>query len=195
MGCLASHVINQVKNPKTIDIALHVAVPMSRGSAISASNMTTGCLQLLEGRLAEHDATKTAEFDFDDGNGTVTSFPVTLPDLLTISKSSNVANIRPYAYASGNSFPTGDIELLPDGPTAAERDAAPYPPYHAVAILTSEEGITRCAALHTLNGYAFTCLASVEGARRVERRDATRVSNARAGAGFWKGHFFFKLYQ
>lgn len=129
--------------------------------------MTTGCLQLLEGRLVEHDVTKTAEFDFDDGNGTVTSFPVTLPDLLTISKSSNIANIRPYAYASGNSFPTGDIELLPDGPTAAERDAAPYPPYHAVAILTSEEGITRCAALHTLNGYTFTCLASVEGARRV----------------------------
>ncbi|KAJ5087578.1 NAD(P)-binding protein [Penicillium angulare] len=164
LGCLASHVISQVKNPQTIDIALHVAGSMSRGSAISASNMKVGCLQLIDGNLVEQDTSTTADFDFDDGNGSVASFPVTLPDLLTISKSSNIANVRTFAHVSGTSFPTGEIELLPDGPTAAERDAAPY---HAVAVVTSEDGIIRRAALHTLNGYTFTCLASVEAARRV----------------------------
>ncbi|KAJ5273171.1 NAD(P)-binding protein [Penicillium angulare] len=168
LGCLASHVINQVKSPKTIDIALHVAGSMSRGSAISASNMKDGCLQLIDGRLVEQDTNKTADFDFDDGNGSVASFPVTLPDLLTISKSSHIANIRTFAHASGNSFSTGDIALLPDGPSTAERDASPY---HAAAIVTSEEGITHRAVLHTLNGYTFTCLASVEAARRVLRNE------------------------
>jgi short subunit dehydrogenase-like uncharacterized protein len=118
--------------------------------------------------------------------GTVTSFPVTLPDLLTISKSSNVANVRTFAYASGTSFPTGDIELLPDGPTAVERDAAPY---HAVAIVTSEE-VTRRAALHTFNGYTFTYLAAVEAARRVLKKrtkNGFQTPVTVFGEGVWKG--------
>ncbi|KAJ5770685.1 NAD(P)-binding protein [Penicillium nucicola] len=164
LGCLASHVIDQVNDPQTIDIALHVAGSMSRGSAISASSMTAGCLQLVDGRLVEQDMNQTAGFDFGDGNGNVESFPVTLPDLLTIGKASNIANIRAFVHVSGDAFSKGDIELLSDGPTAAERGAAPY---HAVAIVTSKEGVAKRAALHTLNGYTFTCLASVEAARRV----------------------------
>ena len=164
LGSLASHAVDRVRSPKRIDIALHVAGSMSRGSAISATETVTETLQLLDGKLVEHDISNTADFDFDDGNGPVAAFPVTLPDLLTISRSSNIANVRTFAHASGDSFPTGDLELLPDGPTAAERDAAPY---HAAVLVTSEDGHVTRAILHTINGYTFTCLASVEAAKRV----------------------------
>ncbi|KAJ5744902.1 NAD(P)-binding protein [Penicillium manginii] len=164
LGCLAAHVADQIEYPKTVDIALHVAGAMSRGSAISASNMKSGCLQLVDGNLVEQEPTQTANFDFDDGNGNVISFPVTLPDLLTISKSSGIANIRTFAHASSLSFPTGDLDLLADGPTAEEREATPY---HAVVVVYSDDGISKKAVLHTVNGYSFTYLASVEAARRV----------------------------
>ncbi|PWY86398.1 NAD(P)-binding protein [Aspergillus sclerotioniger CBS 115572] len=164
LDCLASHALDRVRNPKRIDIALHVAGSMSRGSAMSATGTVAETLHLLDGNLVEYDISNTAEFDFDDGNGPVAAFPVTLPDLLTISRSSNVDNIRTFAHASGGSFPTGDLEMLPDGPTAVERDAAPY---HAAVMVTSEDGHVTRAVLHTVNGYTFTSLASVEAAKRV----------------------------
>ncbi|KAI9650871.1 hypothetical protein NHQ30_000906 [Ciborinia camelliae] len=170
LGCLASHVVEQIKTPIRIDIALHVAGLMSRGSAISAAgNITSECFQLVNGSLIEHDAGKTAKFDFDDGNGQVTSFPVTLPDLLTIQKSTNVSNIRTYVHASGGSFPTGDLAVLPEGPTAAQREAAPY---HAAVTVTSNEGVVKSAVLHTINGYTFTSMASVQAAKLVMANQA-----------------------
>ncbi|KAJ5895319.1 NAD(P)-binding protein [Penicillium taxi] len=169
LGCLASHVIGQVENPKSIDIALHVTGSMSRGSALSASNMTSGCLRLVDGNLVEQENPQTTTFNFGDGKGNVPSFPVTLPDLLTISKSSGLINIGTFVHASSDSFPTGDLDQLPDGPTAEQRDAAPY---HAAAVVTSEEGFSYRAVLHTVNGYSFTGLASVEAARRVLEKEA-----------------------
>jgi short subunit dehydrogenase-like uncharacterized protein len=165
LGCLAGHVVEQVKDPIRIDIALQVAGTISRGSAISAAeNITSGCLQLVDGILVGQDVSKTADFDFNDGNGNVACFPVTLPDLLTIQKSANVSNIRTYVHASGDSFPIGDLALLPDGPTAAQRELTPY---HAAVTVTSGDGFIRRAALHTVNGYTFTYLASVQAAKRV----------------------------
>ncbi|PYI12198.1 NAD(P)-binding protein [Aspergillus sclerotiicarbonarius CBS 121057] len=165
LGCLASHAVDQVRNPKSIDIALHVAGSMSRGSAMSAAETATaGPLRLLDGQVVEHDISNTADFDFNDGSGPVASFPVTLPDLLTISRSSNIGDVRTFAHASGDGFPTGDLGLLPDGPTAAGRDAAPY---HAAVRVTSEDSHVTRAVLHTVNGYTFTTLASVEAAKRV----------------------------
>jgi short subunit dehydrogenase-like uncharacterized protein len=165
LGCLASHLVEHVRNPIKIDIALHVAGAMSRGSAISAAENITGeCLQLVNGTLVGQDVNQTVDFDFDDGNGPVTSFPVTLPDLLTIQRSTNVSNIRTYVHASGDSFPTRDLASLPEGPTASQREAAPY---HAAVTVTSEDGGTRSAALHTINGYTLTSVASVQAAKRV----------------------------
>lgn len=165
LGCLASHIVARMKNPMKIDIALHVAGTMSRGSAISAAaNITSECLQLVGGSLVAQDPNNIAEFDFDDGNGAVTAFPVTLPDLLTIRKSTMVDNIRTYVHVAVGSFPTGDLDLLPDGPTTAQRNAAPY---HAAVTVTSEDGDRRSAVLHTINGYSFTAVASIQAAKHV----------------------------
>ncbi|KAF7887916.1 uncharacterized protein EAF01_011070 [Botrytis porri] len=165
LGCLATHVIEKVKTPIKIEIALRIAGTISRGSAKSAAeSITSQCLQLVDGSLVGQDVSNTAEFDFDDGSGIVTSVPVTFPDLLTIRKSTNVLNIATYVNISDATFPTGDLALLPEGPTAAERKITPY---HAAVSVTSEDGVIRKAALHIVNGYTFTSMASVQAAKRV----------------------------
>ncbi|TEY40738.1 hypothetical protein BOTCAL_0424g00070 [Botryotinia calthae] len=170
LGCLATHVVEQVQNPIKIEIALRIAGSISRGSANSAAeSVTSQCLQLVDGSLVGQDVSNTTEFDFDDGNGYVTSFPVTFPDLLTIQKSTNVHNIGTYVNISSAKFPTGDFSLLPEGPTAAERKTTPY---HAAVSVTSEHGVTQRAALHTMNGYTFTSMASVQAAKRLMNHQA-----------------------
>ena len=165
LGCLAAHVLRRVKNPTHMDISLYVAGTMSRGSAISASeNMTAECLQRLNGKLVQQRASDSIWLDYDNGRGNLESYPVTLPDLITIWKSTGVPNIRTFVHAGGDAFPSGDLSQLPDGPTEEQREATPY---HAVVEVTAEYGTTARGILHTLNGYTFTGLASVEAARRV----------------------------
>lgn len=165
LGCLADHAVQSLNNPSKIDIALHVAGSMSRGSLISASeNITSKCLQVVHGSFAEKDPGETITFDFDDGNGRVTSFPVTLPDLFTLQRSTHVPNIRTYVHVNGDGFQTGDFQSLPDGPTKAQREASPY---SAAVTVTSENKTVHTAVLHTVNGYTFTAMASVQAAKRV----------------------------
>ncbi|KAK8074474.1 hypothetical protein PG997_009137 [Apiospora hydei] len=179
LGCLAGHALRRIENPTQIDIALRIAGPMSRGSIVSAAQGSmagAAALQRRGGELVPWRSMETAEeeassglFDFDDGEGVVSCFPVTLPDLFTIWKSTGVASIRTYACiaASGNvGFPeeNNNNHMLPDGPSAEERKANPY---HAAVVATGPDGSVGRAVLHTVNGYTFTAMASVEAARRV----------------------------
>ncbi|KAH6635762.1 Saccharopine dehydrogenase-domain-containing protein [Chaetomium tenue] len=176
LGCLASHALEGVERPASIDVALHVAGAMSRGSVASAAEggLATQCLERVRGALvqkqdAANPGAATNDFDFGDGKGQVTCFPVTLPDLITIWKTTGVPNIRTFVHASGmTTLPAGDSDLasLPEGPTARERAASPY---HACVAVTSEDGpgSVKRAVLHTVNGYTFTSQASVEAVRRA----------------------------
>ncbi|KAI3322700.1 Saccharopine dehydrogenase-domain-containing protein [Xylariaceae sp. AK1471] len=165
LGCLVGHVIERMQDPISIEVALCVSGPVSRGTAVTmVSGATTGCLRRVDGKLVEQDVANTIEFDFDNGEGPVGCFPVTLPDLITIWKSTNVENITTFAYASGSSFPASDLDLLPNGPTAEEREANPY---HAAVKVVGKDGPIMRAVLHTANGYTFTHIASVEAARRI----------------------------
>lgn len=166
LGCLASHALEAAKGLVVgVDIALHVAGSMSRGSAVSAAeNLTTDCLERRQGKLVAVEDTSPSQFDFKDGRGTVSCVPATLPDLMTIGRATGVRNIRTYVNVSGDAFPTGDLDELPAGPTVEQRQSNPY---HAVAIVKSENGSHTVSVLHTVNGYTFTPIASVEAARRV----------------------------
>lgn len=181
LGCLAAHALRGFqKRPDRIDVALRVAGPMSRGSVVSAAggDMAGGrCLQRLGGRLVpiyvpEEDGAGqeggdlSRPFDFGNGEGDVSCFPVTLPDLITIGMATGVANVRTFACVGGSvtmSFPEDD-KMIADGPTAEEREENPY---HAAVVVTDADGGQRRAVLHTVNGYTFTAMASVEAARRV----------------------------
>ncbi|KZM24046.1 uncharacterized protein EKO05_0004600 [Ascochyta rabiei] len=165
LGCLAARVLEDVNQPYSVDVALQVSGPMSRGSVMSsAESVTVDCLQRLRGELVPQDTGSTKDFDFDDGNGTVTCFPVTLPDLITIWLSSGVPNIRIFVHALGTFDSTGDISSLPDGPTTEQRDENPY---RAAAVVTAADGTVKRAVLQSVNGYTFTSVASVQAAKRI----------------------------
>ncbi|MBY3988714.1 saccharopine dehydrogenase NADP-binding domain-containing protein [Rhodococcus fascians] len=164
LGCLAAHAARRIDGDiDHIGIALHVAGSMSRGSAVSASeNLTVQCLHRVGGELVEQDPQLTRLFDF--GDGPTVCFPATLPDLISLSRSTNAPNIDTYVHVSGDAFPEGDLAALPDGPTDQEREANRY---QASVVATGTSGQVARAVLDTVNGYTFTPVAAVEAARRV----------------------------
>lgn len=163
LGCLAAHAVRRIDDPLKISIALEVAGAMSRGSATSASqNIAPDTLQLVDGELVSRSPDDVRDFNF--GNGPRSSFPVTLPDLVTIHNATGVLNIETFVHISAGSFPSGDIKHLPTGPTREERDANRY---HAAVEVTGAAGTVVRSLLDTVNGYTFTSMAAVEAARRV----------------------------
>ena len=163
LGCLAGHVVNRMHDPRKIRIALQVAGSMSRGSAISASeNLAIECLRRVDGQLISRDQNDIQPFDF--GQGVVDCFPVTLPDLVTLWHSTHVPDIETFVHLAGEGFPQGDLAVLPDGPTVAQRNANRY---HAVVEVTDADGAIQRALLDTVNGYTFTAMAAAEAARRI----------------------------
>jgi short subunit dehydrogenase-like uncharacterized protein len=163
LGSLASHAVARVADARNIRIALHVTGSMSRGSAVSATgNLTTETLARMDGALLPWDPTRTRPFDF--GFGEMESVPLTLPDLITIWRTTGVPNIETYVHASGDAFPQGDLQALPAGPTAGQRDANRY---QAAVEVTGADGTVARSVLDTVNGYSFTALAAAEAARRV----------------------------
>ncbi|WP_159994198.1 trans-acting enoyl reductase family protein [Roseomonas sp. 18066] len=163
LGSLAGRAAERVGRLQTIHVALHVAGAMSRGSAISArENLTSERLARVGGALLPVSPDAARIFDF--GSGPVPCFPVTLPDLMTLWRGLQAPDIGTYVHVSGSAFPTGDLASLPDGPSAAARDANRY---QAAVAVTDAGGKTVRAILDTVNGYSFTPLAAAEAARRV----------------------------
>ena len=156
---------------------------MSRGSAISASqNLTIRTLARVDGALVDRDPSEIVEFDF--GKGMVPSFPVTLPDLVTIWRSTGAPNVDTFVHVSGTAFPEGDLAAMPDGPTREERNASRY---QASVCVIGADGRTVRAVLDTVNGYSFTPLAAAEAARRVlggEVRPGFQTPAGLFGPGF-----------
>jgi short subunit dehydrogenase-like uncharacterized protein len=182
LGCLTRHVIQRVSEPQSIKIALHVSGSMSRGSALSATENMTECRARVSGHLVKRNPHGTRGFDF--GRGSVPCFPVTLPDLVTIWKDTQVPNIETFVHVSGDAFPEGDLAALPDGPTDAQREANRY--QVAVEVLGIHQRTAR-AVLDTVNGYTFTPLAAAEAARRVlagEARPGFQTPAGLFGADF-----------
>jgi hypothetical protein len=156
---------------------------MSRGSAISATeNMTGDCLRLVGGRLVGRSPDELRDFDF--GAGPRSCFPVTLPDLLTIHRATNVPDIETFVHVSGDAFPQGDLSALPDGPTAKQRGANRY---QAAVEVTGADGAVFRSLLDTVNGYTFTPMAAAQAARRVlagEARPGFQTPAGLFGNGF-----------
>lgn len=165
LGCLAAFALTKASDPTKIDIALHVSGPMSRGSITTVTEGGVAeCLHRKDGQMVTRDA-NTISFDFKDGRGEVDSFPITLPDLITLGRSTGSGDIGTFVnVSSSDGFPSADPATLPDGPSAEEREANPY---HAAVSVTNKDGSVTKAVLHSANGYTFTAVASVEAAKRV----------------------------
>jgi len=183
LGSLAGHAAKRVEKPVSLSIALHVAGGFSRGSAISASeNVTTEALHRLDGTLVARSADELRAFDF--GSGPATAFPVTLPDLITIWRATDIPNIDTYVHVTDGAFPEGDLAAMPDGPTIEQREANRY---HAAVEVTGQDGTVVRSVLDTVNGYTFTTIAAAEAARRViggEVRSGFQTPAGLFGDGF-----------
>lgn len=183
LGSLALHAAKRVANPRRVSIAMHVAGRFSRGSAISASeNVTATVLHRVDGELVSRSPEDVRDFDF--GAGPATSFPVTLPDLITIWRATGIPDIETFVHLTDTVFPDGDLAAMPDGPTLDQREANRY---HAAVEVTGEDGTVVRSVLDTVNGYSFTAIAAAEAARRVaagEARPGFQTPAALFGDGF-----------
>lgn len=181
--CLAMHVARRVPQPQSLRIALQVPGAMSRGSALSVGEIIgAGVMARIDGELLATPDAQPQHLDF--GDGPALCAPLSFGDLVTAWHSSAIPNIAMFVHITGEAFPEGDLSLLPDGPTVAERDAHRA---RAVAEVTGIDGTVARSVIETVNGYSYTPLAAVEAARRVlggERRAGFETPAKLFGVGF-----------
>jgi len=180
---LAVHVAKRVEQPFALSIALQVPGSMSRGSAMSVSEIIgAGVMARVDGELIATPDAPLRHFDF--GDGPVLCAPLSFGDLVTGWHSTGIPNIAMFVHISGDAFPEGDLSTLPDGPTSEEREA------HRARAVVEVMGIDRVIArsvIETVNGYSYTPLAAVEAARRVlegERLSGFATPVKAFGVGF-----------
>lgn len=180
---LAVQVAKRVKDPFALSIALHVPGSMSRGSAISVSEIIgAGVLTRADGELVSTPDARPRHFDF--GEGPVLCAPLSFGDLVTGWHSTGIANITMFVHVSGDAFPEGDLSRLPDGPSAAERNA--HRARAVVEVMGTDGSIAR-SVIDTVNGYTYTPLSAVAAAQRVlngERHSGFATPAQVFGSGF-----------
>lgn len=160
---LAARVSRRVEKPLALSIALQVPGSMSRGSAMSVGEIIgAGVLARIDGKLVSTPQAQPRHFDF--GDGPVLCVPLSFGDLVTAWHTTRIPNIAMFVHLSGEAFPEGDLSLLPEGPSAQERDAHRA---RAVVEVTAQDGSRDRAVIETVNGYSYTPLAAIEAARRV----------------------------
>ncbi|MHC8332860.1 saccharopine dehydrogenase family protein [Pseudomonas sp. LB3P25] len=181
--CLAMHVALRVREPKSLRVALQVAGAMSRGSALSVSEIVgAGLLARVDGLLVATPDAQPRHFDFGDGQALCA--PLSFGDLVTGWHSTGIPNIAMFVNITGDAFPEGDLSQLPDGPSAEQREAHRA---RAVAEVIGADGTSACSVIETVNGYTYTPLAAVEAARRVlngDRRPGFETPARVFGVGF-----------
>ena len=180
---LAVHVAQRVERPLALSIALQVPGSMSRGSAMSVSEIiSAGVLARVDGELVSTPDATPRHFDF--GDGPVLCVPLSFGDLVTGWHSTGIPDIAMFVHIAGDAFAEGDLSRLPDGPTAEEREAHRA---RAVVEVTGAGGAIARSVIETVNGYSYTPLAAVEAARRVlegERRPGFTTPVRVFGGGF-----------
>ncbi|KTB82556.1 hypothetical protein AO069_16660 [Pseudomonas syringae pv. syringae PD2774] len=160
---LAVQVAGRVQGPTALNMALQVPGSMSRGSAMSASEIIgAGVLARIDGELVAMPDAEPRHFDF--GQGPVLCVPLSFGDLVTAWHSTGIRNIAMFVHIAGDAFPQGDLSQLPDGPTPEQREAHRA---RAVVEVTDAKGAIARSMIETVNGYTYTPLAAVEAARRV----------------------------
>lgn len=180
---LAVHVARRVVQPCSLRIALQVPGAMSRGSAMSVSEIIgAGVMARVDGELVATPEAQSRAFDF--GQGPLLCVPLSFGDLVTAWHATAIPDITMFVHLSGEAFPEGDLSRLPDGPDAGARAAHRA---RAAVEITGADGSVARSIIETVNGYTYTPLAAVEAARRVlggERRPGFAAPSQVFGGGF-----------
>ncbi|KAK9379008.1 Saccharopine dehydrogenase-domain-containing protein [Kockiozyma suomiensis] len=171
LDCLAGHVVDKMQNDgkrvTSLDVAMHISGPLTRGTALSAATMDTTATSLhcVDGNLVPRTKQIKKDFDFNDGRGAVPCLSFMLAAVATMPSSTGVQNIGTFANTTDAEFPSMDqIPYMAEGPTEAERNRNPY---HAAVAVNANDGTVRQATVETVNGYSFTGILTANAAKRV----------------------------
>lgn len=163
LDCVGSRLVEKVQSPFKVEQILNINGPVSRGTAATIRGFPNEVVKRIDGELVPH-ADGNITFDFRDGRGSHDCFPSNDPQMITLAKASGLRNFSSYCVKTGGAFPAGDINDVPEGPSAEERAAAKY---HAGFTVWAADGSVTRAVVHMINGYDLTALGTVEAARRI----------------------------
>lgn len=160
--CLALHVSRRIARPSHLNIVIKPGTAASRGSLrTSPSILAMGTLVRRPEGLIE---SVSAERAYDFGSGEEHCVSVSMGDLVTAPKSTQVQSVDVFISTEGGNPMTGKVEDMPEGPTPEER--ASYRSFALVEAFNAEgEKVT--SIIETSSGYDYTAESAIEISQRV----------------------------
>lgn len=169
--CLALHTVKRISSPHSLKLFLKHFGGISRGSAKSGVYIAATGPRARRNGVVVSDPRQPMACDF--GSGLETCVPFPMGDIITGWKAHQVPNVD--VFFSVGVVPPGpaaeppvgsvrNFDDMPDGPTAAERDAGRS---QVIAEVMAGDGTTVRSRIETASGYSYTSESGVEVARRV----------------------------
>ncbi|MGV0740504.1 saccharopine dehydrogenase NADP-binding domain-containing protein [Mycobacterium syngnathidarum] len=162
--CLALHASRRIARPTHLNIVLKPGTAASRGSRrTSPSVLAMGTLVRRPEGLIRSDSVERA---YDFGFGKEHCVSVSMGDLVTAPRSTEVQSVDVFISTEGGNPMNGKIEDIPEGPTPEER--ASYRSFVLVEAFGAE-GEKATSFIETSSGYDYTAESAVEVSQRVLR--------------------------
>lgn len=182
--CLAAHVARRLPDADTLAIAMTSLAFITRGSARTAIEAAGMGLARRGGRIVPIELA-SLERSFDFGTGPRACINCTWGDVANAWYTTGIPNIDVFfegtpllrtllglartwkpllRSAAGQAWLRAHVELLPDGPSEAQRRSTKMV---IVAQASHRDGRRRTSRMHTPEAYSFTATASAQLARRV----------------------------
>jgi short subunit dehydrogenase-like uncharacterized protein len=164
LDCFGGRMLGKVQGPVKLEQTLNIHGPLSRGTVATIRGFDGRVVRRVDGELVPHSKEMPADIDFRDGRGGLPRFPTSDPQIVTLGRATGVSNISTFCAMTGGKIPEGDLEDIPEGPSEAEREKAPY---HMAFEVTGADGKVKRAVLHLVNGYTLTGLGVMEASKAV----------------------------
>lgn len=167
LDCVGGRLIEKAQSPVKVEQFLNINGPVSRGTVATIRGFPSEVVKRVDGEVVPQ-ADGNITFDFRDGRGSHACFPSNDPQMMTFAKATGLKDFSSYCVKTGGDFPAGNIDEVPEGPSAEERADAKY---HAGFTIWAADGSVSRAVVHMINGYDLTALGTVEAARRILHGD------------------------
>lgn len=157
------HTAQRVQRPQSVKFFLKHFGGVSRGSIKSSGYIfAEGAKVRRAGEIVLKDDPQLLKVDF--GAGPETMAPMAMGDLVTAWKSFRVPDIDVFLVAPDGDLAAVNIDDLPEGPSADERDAGTA---KVIAEVTGADGSVARSMIETPSAYSYTSKSGIEVAARV----------------------------
>lgn len=157
------HTAQRVQQPRAVKFFLKHFGGVSRGSIKSSGYIfAEGSKVRRAGKIVVNDSPQPIKVDF--GSGPETMAPMAMGDIVTAWKSFRVPDIDVFLVAPEGDLTAINIDDLPEGPSADERDAGKA---KVIAEVTGADGSVARSMIETPSAYSYTAASGIEVATRV----------------------------